>query len=323
VNPALIALLVFAGVAALVGGAALLLRKEPGDKIANRLDLLTGAATPGTAKNGAAKEGSILAQPLDTKQRWIESFVERFGNIELLFEQADTSLTVTKLAAISAVLAAMGLSMGVLVGIHPALIPLAALLLGSLPLVWVLLRRKRRLKAFAAQLPDALEMLARSLRAGQSLGFGFNMVATEMGLPIGKEFGRVFEEQNLGIALDESLRDMSERIPNLDLKFFATAVILQRQTGGDLAEILDKIGDLVRDRFRIWGQVQALTGEGRLSGVVLLALPFVLFLAVYQLNPEYVKVLFTDPMGKKMLMVAVIMQILGALVIRKIVNIKV
>jgi tight adherence protein B len=141
--------------------------------------------------------------------------------------------------------------------------------------------------------------------------------------PIGQEFGRVFEEQNLGIPLDESLRALTERVPNLDLKFFVTALILQRQTGGDLAEILDKIANLIRDRFRIWGQVQALTGEGRLSGIVLLALPFVLFLAVQHLNPTYVNVLFTDPMGQKMLFVAVVMQVLGALVIRKIVNIKV
>ena len=213
--------------------------------------------------------------------------------------------------------------MGVAVGIHPALMPLMVILLGALPLGWLLMRRKRRLNAFAAQLPDALEMLARSLRSGQSIGFGFNMVASEMPQPISKEFGRVFEEQNLGIPLDESLNGLTDRIPNLDLKFFVTAVILQRQTGGDLAEILDKIGELVRDRFRIWGQIQALTGEGRLSGVVLLALPFVLFITVYQLNPDYVKVLFTDPMGKKMLFIAVVMQIIGALVIKKIVNIKV
>ena len=116
---------------------------------------------------------------------------------------------------------------------------------------------------------------------------------------------------------------MTERVPNLDLKFFATAVILQRQTGGDLAEILDKIGDLIRERFQIWGQVQALTGEGRLSGVVLMALPVVLFLAVYKLNPDYVMLLFTDPMGKKMLAFAVVLQILRRLMIRKIVNIKV
>jgi tight adherence protein B len=116
---------------------------------------------------------------------------------------------------------------------------------------------------------------------------------------------------------------MTVRIPNLDLRFFATAVILQRQTGGDLAEILDKIGYLVRERFKIWGQVQALTGEGRLSGVVLLALPPALFAAVYRLNPDYVMPLFTDPMGRQMLAGGIIMQVLGAVVIRKIVNIKV
>jgi tight adherence protein B len=116
---------------------------------------------------------------------------------------------------------------------------------------------------------------------------------------------------------------MTDRIPNLDLKFFVTAVVLQRQTGGDLAEILDKIGELIRDRFRIWGQVQSLTGEGRLSGIILLALPFLLFLVVYHMNPDYISVLFTDPMGKKMLVIAIIMQVAGALVIRKIVNIKV
>ncbi len=144
-----------------------------------------------------------------------------------------------------------------------------------------------------------------------------------MPAPLGNEFGRVFEEQNLGIPMEEALTNMTERIPNLDLKFFVTAVILQRQTGGDLAEILDKIGYLIRERFQIWGQVQALTGEGRLSGIVLLALPPLLFVAVYHLNRDYIMVLFTDPMGKKMLAGAIVMQVLGALAIRKIVNIKV
>ena len=141
--------------------------------------------------------------------------------------------------------------------------------------------------------------------------------------PIGTEFGRVYEEQNLGIPLEQAIEDLSDRIPNLDLRFFATAVILQRQTGGDLAEILDKIGQLVRERFKIWGAIQALTGEGRLSGIVLLGLPPALFIVIYRLNAEYIQVLFRDPLGKQMLAVAVFMQIVGALVIRKIVNIKV
>src|SRR6185312_10671269 len=182
---------------------------------------------------------------------------------------------------------------------------------------------KKRFKTFGAQLPDALELISRALRAGHSLAAGFNLVQEEMPAPISIEFGRVFEEQNLGIPMEQALQSLADRIPNLDLKFFSTAIILQRQTGGDLAEILDKIGYIVRERFKIWGQVQALTGEGRLSGAVLLALPPLLFVAVYRLNREYVMQLFTDPMGQQMLAGAVVMQVLGALAIRKIVNIKV
>ena len=322
-NPLLIAIAAFIGVAALVGGLAMIMREKPGSRIEDRLDLLTGANTPAAAKEGLLKDSSVLAHPLDKVPGFLELFLERFGNVSLLFDQADTSLTVGKLALISAIMAVAGAGLGAALGIYPLLLPVVALFMAALPLLWVLFRRRRRLKAFAAQLPDALEMLSRSLRAGQSLGFGFNMVAEEMSPPIGREFGRAFEEQNLGVPLEETLQSLTDRVPNLDLKFFATAVVLQRQTGGDLAEILDKIGALIRDRFRIWGQVQALTGEGRLSGVVLLALPFVLFIAVYQLNPDYLMVLFTDPMGKKMLAVAIFMQIVGALVIRKIVNIKV
>ena len=127
----------------------------------------------------------------------------------------------------------------------------------------------------------------------------------------------------LGVPLEEALNQMSSRIPNLDLRFFSTAVILQRQTGGDLAEILDKIGHIVRERFRIMGKVQALTGEGRISGIVLMALPILLFFAVWKLNPDYVMLLFTDPLGKQMIGAAIFLQVLGAFAIQKIIAIKV
>ena len=166
-------------------------------------------------------------------------------------------------------------------------------------------------------------MVARALRAGHSLAAGFHLVSQEGSDPIAEEFGRVFEEQNLGIPFEEALENLTERVPNLDLKFFVTAVILQRQTGGDLAEILDKIGHLIRERFKIWGQVQALTGEGRLSDIVLLALPPLLFITVYRMNPDYIQLLFTDDLGKKMLIAGVVSQLVGALVIRKIINIRV
>jgi len=321
----MIGLAAFVGVAALVGGVAVLLREKPSNRIEDRLDLLTGANTPSAAKEGLLKSQSVLSQPLDAVPGLLEALVSRFSNINLslFLEQADTSLTPSRLTVVCLILAGGGAAICLTTRLNPLLMPVVASLMACLPLVWLVLRRRKRLRAFAVQLPDALEMLARALRAGQSLASGFNMVANEMAAPLGREFGRVFEEQNLGISLDESLESLTERVPNLDLKFFATAVVLQRQTGGDLAEILDKIAHLVRERFQIWGQVQALTGEGRLSGVVLLGLPVVLFLAVYKLNPEYVMVLFTDPMGKKMLAVAVLLQVLGALVIRKIVNIRV
>jgi len=323
-SPLIIAIATFVGVAALVGGVAMVLRDKPNHKMEDRLDLLTGTNTPAAAKEGLLnKEKSVLSQPLDDKAGFLETTLGNFGNINLFFEQADTSMTVTTLALASLILGIAGAGLGAAMGIHPLLMVVLGGVMAGLPILWLFMRRKRRLKAFAVQLPNALEMLGRSLRAGQSLAAGFNAVATEMAPPLGKEFGRVFEEQNLGIPLEESLEGMTERIPNLDLKFFATAVILQRQTGGDLAEILDKIGHLIRERFQIWGQVQALTGEGRLSGIILLALPVLLFFTVYQLNPDYVMVLFTDPLGKQMLASAIVMQVIGALVIRKIVNIKV
>jgi len=148
-------------------------------------------------------------------------------------------------------------------------------------------------------------------------------VVDELPDPISKEFNIAYEEQNLGIPLDQALKSLYLRMPNMDYKFFAMAVAIQRQSGGDLAEILDKIGHIIRERFRILGQVQALTGEGRISGIVLMALPIALFFAVWYLNEEYVMLLFTDELGRKMVAVAVVLQILGAVAIKKIVAIKV
>jgi tight adherence protein B len=318
-SPLIITIAAFVGVAALVIGVAFLLRDPSESKVEDRLNALMGG--PGVAKEKKPKP-TLLAEPFDARDDFFKQLVKRFGRLRLLFEQADTRMTPTQFFTISGGLAAAG-ALGAMVVRSPFSAIPAALALGCTPLVWLMYRRQKRMKVFATQLPDALELIARALRAGHSLASGFHLVQEEMPAPIGVEFGRVFEEQNLGIAMEQALESLTERMPNLDLKFFATAVILQRQTGGDLAEILDKIGSLIRERFKIWGQVQALTGEGRLSGVVLLALPPLLFLAVYRLNREYIMMLFTDPMGKKMLLGAIIMQVIGAVVIRKIVTIKV
>ncbi len=325
-SPLIIGIVAFVGVSALVGGVALMLREKPADKIEDRLDAITGLRSAAGDKTGAKKKAaSVLSQPLDETPGIFEILLGRFTkiNINRLFAQADVHLSVLQFAIACGVFSGLGAFAGIVAGLNALLVPPLAIFMACFPFLWLLLRRRRRFKAFSMQLPDALEMLSRCLRSGQSLTAGFNIVATEMSAPLSVEFGRVFEEQNLGISLNESLDNMTERVPNMDLKFFCTAVMLQRQTGGDLAEILDKIGSLVRERFQIWGQVQALTGEGRLSGIILLALPFGLFLVIYYLNPDYVMVLFQDPVGKKLLAGALVMQVIGAAVIKKIVTIKV
>jgi tight adherence protein B len=313
---------VFATVVTSIVAVTTLLSGRKTSTVEDRLEVLTGAG--GTRSRPASENsGTLLAGPLDETVSFVEVLMMRFGNPRKYLEQADLRMNPSHFFLISVGMATFGGMVCIVTKCPVWFAPGAAILLGITPLIYVWMKRKRRLAAFTRQLPDALELIGRALRAGHSLAAGFSLVGDEMSDPVGTEFLRCYEEQNLGIPLEEALNNMTDRAPNLDLRFFATAVILQRQTGGDLAEILDKIGSLIRERFKIWGQIQALTGEGRLSGIVLLALPPVLFVVMFRLNPKYCMVLFNDPVGQWMLGGAVLMQILGALVIRKIINIKV
>lgn len=309
------------GVTALVGGVALSMRPSSDNLAEDRLSILTGAKKP---KSDAAKEATLLtSSSLDDTRTMADELLAKFGNISNMMDQADVNMSASKFLTICVIAAAIGAGICVVAPVPKLLLPVFAIVTGGLPFMWLMMKRKSRMSKFNKQLPEALELLSRSLRAGHSLAAGFGLVSTEMQAPIGREFGRAFEEQNLGISLDEALEDMTVRVPNMDLRFFATAVMLQRQTGGDLAEILDKIGRLIRDRFKLSGQIQALTGEGRLSGVVLLALPPTLFATMLYLNYEYAMVLFRDESGRKLMAAALVLQLVGALVIRKIINIKV
>ncbi len=318
----LIAFAVFVGVAALVGGLAMFFRGGEDNSVESRLDVLTGSGPVGGKKKGPSAI-SLLASPLNDTPALLERLFARVLNLRVFLEQAGTTIPPSRFLMVAGALAGGGAVVCLVAQLPYYFAPIVFIVLGMLPFAWLTFKRKRRLAAFAKQLPEAMELISRALRAGHSLASGISLVADEMSEPIGKEFARCYEEQNFGIPLDEALEELTERVPNLDLRFFATAVILQRQTGGDLAEILDKIGYLVRERFKIWGQIQSLTGEGRLSGIVLLALPPVLFITMFKLNPDYVMMLFNDPLGHKMLAVAAFLQIVGALVIKKIVNIKV
>jgi tight adherence protein B len=311
--------MVFVGVAAMVGTLAFVFR-DKGPQTATRLDLLVGKR-----RREDDQAADILRKTAfeNDKKSLLGMLTPTFLSPQKLFEQADCHIKPSTLFGIGVLLGVLGATVTVLMRFSIFLAPLNGLVMFVLPFLWLYNKRRVRLKKFAAQLSDALELVARALRAGHSLAAGMHVVAEEMPSPVADEFGRVFEEQNLGIPIEESMKAMCERVPNLDLRFFVTSVGIQRQTGGDLAEILDKIGYVIRERFRILGQVKALTGEGRLSGVVLIALPFALFGFMLNIKPDYVESLWTTELGKKMSIFAVIAQILGALVIRKIVNIKV
>lgn len=308
------------GVTALVGAAAFAMRPQSENAAEDRLSELTGKKRA----NGKSSEATLLtSNSLDDTKTAADELLSRIGNIRHLMEQADVEMSGAKFITICLVLAGIGSAICLATPVPKYLLPLFAIALGILPVFWLVFKRNKRMSEFNKQLPEALELISRSLRAGHSLAAGFGLVADEMKDPIAREFGRAFEEQNLGITLEEALEDMTVRVPNMDLRFFATAVVLQRQTGGDLAEILDKIGRLIRERFKLAGQIQALTGEGRLSGIVLLGLPPTLFAVMLYLNYDYAMVLFRDETGRKLMAGALVLQLVGALVIRKIINIKV
>ncbi|QDV69753.1 Bacterial type II secretion system protein F domain protein [Rosistilla carotiformis] len=318
----IIVIAVGVGIAALIAGAWLMVDSEAGGPslAENRLDTLAKLRKD---VDDPSQASALYAGGFDEGKDRLDALLKSLPGMGLYLEQADLNLNAGKFFGLVGGLFAAGIGICFVTPIPILLGPILGAMLASIPFLYVMFMRNRRMSKFGNQMPEALELLSRSLRAGHSLAAGFGLIASEMRDPIRKEFARCFEEQNLGIALEEALDDMTERVPNMDLKFFAMAIILQRETGGDLAEILDKISHLVRERLQIQGQVAALTGEGRMSGIVLLAMPPTLFLTMLYLNYDYAMMLFTDPMGRKMMAGALVMQLLGAVVIRKIITIRV
>jgi len=192
-----------------------------------------------------------------------------------------------------------------------------------LPLIAIHIKRKMRLNKMMNQLPDVFELMSQGLRAGHSLANAIHLVSQQMPDPAGTEFAIVFYEQNLGLKIEDSLKNMADRLDIMDVRFFVTAVLIQRSTGGDLADVLDNISHVIRDRIKLFGQVKALTAEGRLSGWVLFALPFAVFAMEQVINPAYGRILLEEPVGQYALIGAGVMQIIGLAMIQKIVNIKV
>lgn len=267
-----------------------------------------------------AKYRASVLKDVGEFERFILS-LPRFSALDSLLIKARVPINATIFTLASV---ALGL-IGFLIGFRflPQLI--AAIILGLalmlLPYLLLKMAEKNYFNNFSDQLPEALDLLARAVRSGHALTSGLEMISKELTDPIRSEFAVTVDEINLGLTFKEAMENLCERVPLQDLRFFAIAVMVQKETGGNIAEILDNISRLIRERTQFKRQVKALTAEGRISAVVLIALPIVMFIYIYFANYEYLSLLWTDPIGHYMLFGAIIMQIVGSYIIKRIVDI--
>jgi tight adherence protein B len=266
-----------------------------------------------------SRDDSIGGHPLINRLLSSLTFIKRF---DLLVRQADLQITVSRLLAFCLLAGVMaGLAAYTLMNSGFAI--LLALLAAALPIFHVSRKRKKRLLRFNAQLPDTLDLLSRSLAVGHAFSESLNQVASEMPDPISAEFRIAFEEQKLGLSTKVALDRLTERVPLPDLSLCVTAMNIQRETGGNLAEILEKVGQTIRERFKLMEDFRTMTTSARGSAWILCALPFGIILLMTALNPTYMGVLLQDPRGHYLLGAAAVLQFLGIVTIRKILNIRV
>lgn len=228
--------------------------------------------------------------------------------------------TILVIAAISGI--SLGLILTLLVGMRWGL-PGGAVTGFLIPFMVLRSKRRRRLLTFEEQFSEALDLISRALKAGHAFATGLKMVADEMSEPVGPEFRKTFDEQNFGLPLKDALENLRLRVPSLDVRFFTTAVLIQRETGGNLSEILENLAHVVRERFKILRQVRVYTAHGRFTGYVLLGLPAFLAIALMFINPEHMNLLFKERMGQQMLMAALVMQAIGYVWIQRVIKIEV
>ena len=318
------ALLVFVTVG--LGVLSIAFMIESGREVKRRRDFrrqLEGVTRSPSMEDGP---GSILREGSRHELKWLEPilrFVPQSSDLRLLLEQADVNWSVGTFLMICIGLGfALGSAAWILGGS-----PIYFLIFGGigsvLPLFRVRQLRKKRLRAFEEAFPEAIDLLGRSIRAGHAFATGMKVVAEEGQEPVSGEFRQVFEEQKFGLPLDESLLGLADRIELVDVRIFVTAILVQRDVGGNLAEILDKISYTIRERFMLQRQVRVYSAQGRMTGYLLASLPIIMGVLIYALNSEYMSILFTDPRGRAMIALAIFLQLVGLFFIRRIVDIEI
>jgi len=268
----------------------------------------------------------IMRRRLYSDLPWLNEVLQSFrwtDRMGRLIEQSAIQTTLGAFVLLSGVMAIIGFLMSSWVTSNRLISLPVAVFLGLLPYIYISIKKTRRMEKFQRQLPDALDLIARALKAGHAFTAGLKMVGDEMGQPLGTEFQKTLQEINFGVSVPDALKSLPNRVDCPDLKYFIISVILQRETGGNLAEILEKIAYLIRERFKLQGRIRVLSAEGKLSAIILIAIPFVVALALYFLNPGYIQILFTDPFGKVLITFALVMMAIGILIMKKMIRIRV
>ncbi|ACO32708.1 MULTISPECIES: type II secretion system F family protein [Acidobacterium] len=294
-------------------------------KVYQRLDALTSRGS--VQENKAGTPETLLKQPLGAGSvARVDAFLDRFDfypRLEKIILQAHRNTTPGRV-----LLQTGGFCIGGFIAarlLYPQLIvEIGAPVIGLVfPFVALNFQRAQRLKKFNAALPDSIDLLGRALRAGHSVASAIEVVSEQGQEPVASEFGEVFRAQNFGLPFRDAMLQLAERVPSSDLRFLVTAMMVQKETGGNLTEILDRTTYVIRERLRIQGEVKTKTAQGRLTGVILALLPIILGILINVINPDYAKPLFTDPLGKKMLYAGAGLISVGAFFINKIVKIEV
>jgi tight adherence protein B len=323
----LLAFVVFVLVAGAIMGGYAALTHLPGVVASRRLDRrLRDVSSGAPDADPKAPDETVVKLALEGPLPGVDRLLSRSGagfRLAQLIAQSGVRTSPSAVLIISAVLAATaGVAVSLFVP-RPFAPVIAALFAGFIPFGWLLHRRSTRLKRFEEQFPEALDLLSRAIRAGHAFQTALGMVADELKDPVGPEFRKTFDQQNFGLPLRDAMNEMAARIAILDVRFFVTAVLIQRDTGGNLSEILDNLAHVVRERFKIQRQIRVHTAHGRFTGYVLLALPAALAIALSFINPEHMQTLFHERMGQQMLMGAIVMQTVGFLWIRQVIKIEV
>jgi tight adherence protein B len=280
-------------------------------------------ATTGQGGASSAEQDGLLKAEASGNFDWIEDLLERFSitqKMQSLILQANSTTTFGTMIVISFVLGLVGSFVTFIFLPVLAVAAGVAVALSFIPFAVLMFKRKRRIDAFNRILPEAIDMMARSLRAGHSMVAAISIVAEHAAEPVGSEFGEVFRKQNFGLPLRDALTQLLERIPSQDLRVVVTGILVQKDTGGNLAEILDRTVKVIRERLRIQGEIKTHTAQGRLTGWILCGLPVIMLVLINMINPGYSNVLFEPGFGRTLLYVGIVLLIAGGLIIRQIVN---